>query len=180
MQLNLSLKKNMVKCFMIFAITYFPSYSLALDYRPPVKNPYMEKFHWSLPADIRAMVALDSASEEKLHTCVGQSNDVGSGAEGLYDEHFRKGDSMELLAKDLPRQERVEGYKPEPKRALEPWAKGDSTENISKMLVKRTLDLMWGYYKDYEKPAATTDKTSVAQQVMWDYCLTIPKELFVE
>ena len=180
MNLSVRIKKSIVKCFMVSAVFSFCSYAFASEYRPPVKNPYMDKFHWSLPADIRAMMALDSESEEKLHACVGQSNEVGSGAEALYDEHFRKGDSMELLAKGFPRQKMVEGYKPVPKRALEPWTNGDSYDDISKMLNKRTLDLMWGYYKDYEQPAATTDKTSVAQQVMWDYCLTIPKEIFAE
>ncbi|BFM22336.1 hypothetical protein R50076_33850 [Gilvimarinus japonicus] len=140
----------------------------------------MKNFHWSLPPDLKKLMTLDSASREKYFACASESNSAGSGAAGVYDEHFRNGDSMERLAKTLPRQNMVEGYKPVPKRELEPWTNGDSSEDISKMLVKRELDLVWGYYKDYEQPASTTDKTSVAQQVMWDYCLTIPKELFVE
>lgn len=180
MKLNDTIEKSITKIVKTSAILLFCSNTIASEYWPPVKNIYMDKFHWSSPPDLKALRALGSESKKKFFTCAAQANRSGSGAAGVYDEHFRNGDSMERLAKTLPRQDMVEGYKPVPKRELEPWTNEDSSENISKMLVKRTLDLMWGYYKDYEQPASTTDKTSVAQQVMWDYCLTIPKELFAE
>ncbi|WP_339897267.1 hypothetical protein [uncultured Gilvimarinus sp.] len=171
--------KNRAVFLSMMVMSFGCNLAISNDFEVPVVNPYMDKFHWSLRPDVRAIMALDSVSRGKLDTCVAKANEAGHGAEDLYNEHFRNDVGMTSLKEGFTRQKEVEGYKPVARRGLDPWSK-ENTDDVMSVLSKRTLDLMWGYYQDYESPVSSSKKTSTAQQVMWDFCMSIPKELFVE
>ncbi|WP_020207553.1 hypothetical protein [Gilvimarinus chinensis] len=172
--------KFFISLFFTFTILLVSNIALSDGYEPAVINPYKGEFHWSLPPDIPSLMALEPASKLKLDNCVAMSLDAGTGAEAIYEAYVLKGKDKNALIKRISINFGNEGYTPKPKQAIKAWEHEPSNEDAMKVLKNRAVDVMWGYYKEYDEPSGTSEKTSSAQKVIWDYCMSIPKERFLE
>ncbi|MGO2366138.1 MAG: hypothetical protein ACTH56_05765 [Pseudoalteromonas sp.] len=166
-------------CLMGSAI-FIGGYAVAADFDVPVVNPYLGEFHWSVQPSIRNLMALDELSKEKLSNCMGTAVSAGNVAASMHRKHFKEGKLIDELSADLSYHYELDGYTPVPSAVLEPWDDEKSSLSVDKTLEMRKLDVVTKYYESYENLKVKNSKNIVAQQLIWDYCMSIPKEAFLK